>query len=125
MYSRMRVVFLGLIPLLSLFSALPPGIQDSVTSLKVAAVQFRSTPSLEENLKRISEMLVRLAAENVRVAVFPEGALTSYTREAALAAKQGCGRGAVPRGVPPEQHRGDRRERVQGERADLQHRRGD
>jgi predicted amidohydrolase len=52
--------------------------QDHVTNLKVAAVQFRSSPALEDNTTRIGEILERLAAAGVQVAVFPECALTRY-----------------------------------------------
>ena len=88
MSSGFRMLVLGLFASLGLRSAPPPGVQERGVTLKVAAVQFRSSPSLADNLKRILETLARLAAENVRVAVFPECALTSYTQAAALAAKQ-------------------------------------
>jgi predicted amidohydrolase len=61
---------------LSLFAQAPP------VSLKVAAVQFRSSYKLEENLPRIVAKLRELAAQGVRVAVFPECALTGYDRDA-------------------------------------------
>jgi predicted amidohydrolase len=47
-------------------------------SLKVAAVQFRSGRDLDRNVARISAQLRHLATEGVRVAVFPECALTGY-----------------------------------------------
>ena len=62
--------------------------EDQPVMLKVSAVQFRSTSSIADNLKRMIEKLVRLADEHVNVAVFPECALTSYTREAAENANQ-------------------------------------
>jgi len=68
---------------LSLLCALSLPAQDRITNLKVSAVQFRSSPSLADNLKRMAEALTRLADDHVNVAVFPECALTSYTREAA------------------------------------------
>lgn len=46
--------------------------------LKVAAVQFRSSFDIDDNLKRMTGTLCRLAAEKVQVAVFPECALTGY-----------------------------------------------
>jgi predicted amidohydrolase len=55
--------------------------EDGLIPLKVAAVQFRSSPRVAENATRIGETLVRLAEEGVRVAVFPEWALTSHLRE--------------------------------------------
>jgi predicted amidohydrolase len=41
-------------------------------------VQFRSSAALSENRDRIIATLQRLAAQNVKVAVFPECALTGY-----------------------------------------------
>jgi predicted amidohydrolase len=59
-----------------------PRASESVTgppkSLKVAAVQFRSGRDLDENVTRIAAQIRRLAREGVRVAVFPECALTGY-----------------------------------------------
>lgn len=57
--------------------------------LKVAAVQFRSSFSVEDNRKRMVETLTRLSAEGVNVAVFPECALTGYHKDAVLAASAG------------------------------------
>jgi predicted amidohydrolase len=47
-------------------------------TLKVAAVQMRSSRDLAENAARIRRHLQRCAADGVRVAVFPECALTGY-----------------------------------------------
>ena len=47
-------------------------------SLKVAAVQFRSCRDLDKNVAGITSQIRRLAKEGVRVAVFPECALTGY-----------------------------------------------
>jgi predicted amidohydrolase len=47
-------------------------------SLKVAAVQFRSCRDLDRNIAGITSQIRRLAKEGVRVAVFPECALTGY-----------------------------------------------
>jgi len=52
--------------------------------LTIAAVQFRSTTNLADNLARILAQLRTLAAQGVQVAVFPECALTGYDREAVL-----------------------------------------
>ena len=71
----MRRRWLLLSPL-SLFAQAPP------VSLKVAAVQFRSSHNIDENLPRILEHLRKLAAQGVRVAIFPECALTGYDRDA-------------------------------------------
>lgn len=62
--------------------------QQTAVNLKVAAVQFRSSADLADNLKRMGETLASLAAEHVRVAVFPECALTSYIDEAIKKHKQ-------------------------------------
>jgi len=66
-------------------SETPAGRPPAERSLKVAAVQFRSTHNIEENLPRIVADIRSLAAQGVRVAVFPECALTGYDREAVLA----------------------------------------
>lgn len=71
------MVFLGLLCAAALQA------QDQAVALKVAAVQFRSAPDVAENLKRIGEKLGDLADAGVNVAVFPEGALTGYSQEAA------------------------------------------
>ncbi len=55
--------------------------------LKVAAVQFRSSFDVEANRKRMVEMLGKLAADGVQVAVFPECALTGYHKDAVMAAR--------------------------------------
>lgn len=47
-------------------------------SLRVASVQMRSSRSLDENVRRIQTFLRRCAEDQVRVAVFPECALTGY-----------------------------------------------
>lgn len=51
-------------------------------SLKVAAVQMRSTRSLAENLSRITNSIRECAANGARVVVFPECALTGYFEDA-------------------------------------------
>ncbi len=47
-------------------------------SLKVAAVQFRSCRDLDRNVAGITAHIRRLTGQGVRVAVFPECALTGY-----------------------------------------------
>jgi predicted amidohydrolase len=47
-------------------------------SLRVAAVQLRSSRNLAENLARIQKFLYQCGKDGVRVAVFPECALTGY-----------------------------------------------
>lgn len=61
--------------------------QDQPAELKVAAVQFRSSPTIEENATRMRDILGKLANDGVRVAVFPECALTRYNRDNILTAK--------------------------------------
>lgn len=75
--------------------------------LKVAAVQMRSTMDLAANTASIVQTLDRLSQQGVRVAVFPECALTGYdtrkefTVDPAAVAKaenevaQACGRGRI------------------------------
>ncbi len=65
---------------------LPLLAQTRGVSLKVAAVQFRSSNKIAENLPRILEHLRALAAQGVRDAIFPECAVTGYDRDAVLAA---------------------------------------
>jgi predicted amidohydrolase len=60
--------------------------QQEPVSLKVAAVQFRSASRIEENATRMRAIIERLADDGVRVAVFPECALTRYSKEDILAA---------------------------------------
>ena len=58
------------------------GLRKPVTgppkSLKVAAVQYRSSRDLDKNVAGITAHIRRLGERGVRVAVFPECALTSY-----------------------------------------------
>lgn len=68
---------------LSLY-AQTPAVSPAAVSLKVAAVQFRSTHDIAENTPRVVAHLRELAAQGVRVAVFPECALTGYDRDAVL-----------------------------------------
>jgi predicted amidohydrolase len=51
---------------------------ESLTHLRVAAVQLRSTRDMAENLRNIKEHLARCAKSGVRVVTFPECALTGY-----------------------------------------------
>ena len=78
-----------LFPCLVVLAVLPCLAQDQPVSLKVAAVQFRSSLVIEDNATRMSEILSRLAADGVRVAVFPEGALTRYNQAAIMRASAG------------------------------------
>lgn len=66
-------------------------------TLRVAAVQMRSSKNLAENVTRTKELLKHCAQDGVRVAVFPECSLTGYfdadhmqgfTREQLEAAEQ-------------------------------------
>lgn len=60
------------------FGVLSANGQAAPVALKVAAVQFRSSLNVQDNLQRMIQVLDRLAAQNVQVAVFPECALTGY-----------------------------------------------
>jgi predicted amidohydrolase len=65
--------------------------RSPVASLRVAAVQMRSTRDLAVNVQRIRDHLKQCKSDGVRVAVFPECALTGYFDEAyhrALRAEQ-------------------------------------
>ncbi len=64
---------------IGLFAVL--SLRGQTPELKVAAVQFRSSSNLNDNQKRISEILGQLASAQVQVAVFPECALTGYDTE--------------------------------------------
>ncbi|HJT79394.1 MAG TPA: carbon-nitrogen hydrolase family protein [Gemmataceae bacterium] len=65
------------LPFVLLF-ALPPLLPAAEPSLRVAAVQMRSSRDLADNVARIRKHLRRGAADGVRVVVFPECALTGY-----------------------------------------------
>lgn len=77
-----------------LLAVLPAPGQTPSVELKVAAVQFRSSFDINDNVKRMSEALGKLSADHVQVGVFPECALTGYylvdmpTPEAAIAAAE-------------------------------------
>jgi predicted amidohydrolase len=59
------------------------------TTLRVAAVQFRSSRDLDDNVSRIRAEILRCGGLGVRVAVFPECALTGYFEAEATAATAG------------------------------------
>jgi predicted amidohydrolase len=85
----------------------PARAQAGAVNLKVAAVQFRSSFSVEDNRARIVAVLQRLAKQDVKVAVFPECALTGYRKDALTPAsaeevsaaeeqiRQACGAGKI------------------------------
>ena len=54
-------------------------------TLRVTAVQFRSSRDLSENVTRIQQFLRQAAGDQSRVVVFPECALTAYDEEAVAA----------------------------------------
>jgi predicted amidohydrolase len=58
-------------------------------SLRVAAVQLRSTRDLDGNVARIRDSIRRLGERGARVVVFPECALTGYFEDAATAVTAG------------------------------------
>ncbi len=51
---------------------------NATSEFRVAAVQFRSTVDIEDNLSRIREVLRAAADTGVQIAAFPECAVTSY-----------------------------------------------
>jgi predicted amidohydrolase len=67
------------------FLAMPVFAADEAATepaaLRVAAVQMRSSRDLADNVARIRETLLKCATDGVRVAVFPECALTGYYEE--------------------------------------------
>jgi predicted amidohydrolase len=54
------------------------GVSQPPKSLKVAAVQFRSSRDIDNNVARLWDNIRRLGGQGVRVVVFPECALTGY-----------------------------------------------
>jgi len=74
--------------------------QKSPRELKVAAVQFRSSFHVQDNLQRMSKVLSDLAMQGVQVAAFPECALTGYYR--------------TPEMPTPEKEIADAEERLEG-----------
>lgn len=69
------------VPVAALLAAAGAAAQSQPISLKVAAVQFRSSSIIEDNATRMRDILGRLADDGVRVAIFPECALTRYTKD--------------------------------------------
>ncbi|MBX6312466.1 MAG: carbon-nitrogen hydrolase family protein [Isosphaeraceae bacterium] len=61
----------------------PERVPEHSPKLRVAAVQFRSSRDLDENVGRIREHIRRCAERGIRVAVFPECALTGYFEDVA------------------------------------------
>jgi predicted amidohydrolase len=56
-------------------------LQAAPVKLKVAAVQFRSSFEVKDNLRRMVKTLGELSERGVNVAAFPECALTGYCKE--------------------------------------------
>ncbi|HWB97874.1 MAG TPA: carbon-nitrogen hydrolase family protein [Bryobacteraceae bacterium] len=77
------------VQVLAALCAMTLAAQNQAASLKVAAVQFRSSFHVADNVKRMTEILARLADDHVKVAVFPECALTGYDEGAVRSAGQG------------------------------------
>ncbi len=69
-------------PGLSADGAERPSAQSSPRRLRVAAVQMRSSRKPADNAETIRRALERCAHEGIRVAVFPECALTGYFDDA-------------------------------------------
>lgn len=55
---------------------------NTISQLKVAAVQMRSTRDLADNVARITKSISECAEKGARVVVFPECALTGYFEDA-------------------------------------------
>ncbi len=87
--GRIRISSLVRVQVLAALCARTLAAQNQAASLKVAAVQFRSSFHVADNVKRMTEILARLADDHVKVAVFPECALTGYDEGAVRSAGQG------------------------------------
>lgn len=59
-------------------STLSAAESDTATSLRVAAVQMRSSRNLADNVARITNSIHQSAGQGARVVVFPECALSGY-----------------------------------------------
>ncbi len=64
-------------------TALPGADGNATNSLRVAAVQMRSTRNPADNLARLTNSIHECARQGARVVVFPECALSGYFEEAA------------------------------------------
>ncbi len=62
-----------------------PAMSRPAPTLRVAAVQMRSTPSLDENVAKIESFIASCARRRVQIVAFPECAATGYTASAILA----------------------------------------
>jgi predicted amidohydrolase len=60
---------------------IPGGNDNSSDTLNVAAVQMHSSNNISENVDRINNTLSECASKGIRVAAFPECALTGYSEE--------------------------------------------
>jgi predicted amidohydrolase len=74
----MRPTLLLLTALSLLPAAVPPVRKAAPASLRVAAVQMRSKPDLDANVKHTIELLEKCAADKADVAVFPECNVSGY-----------------------------------------------
>jgi predicted amidohydrolase len=72
------VVGVPIIAELSFADASEPATSLPAGQLRVAAVQMRSSRDLDANIRKIDDYLSRCAKDGVKVAVFPECALTGY-----------------------------------------------
>jgi predicted amidohydrolase len=59
-------------------SALAPSAAKPARTIRVAAVQMRSTRNLDENISKTKQHLERCARDGARVVVFPECSLSGY-----------------------------------------------
>jgi predicted amidohydrolase len=74
---RPMILLLTVLSLLPAASA-PPARAPAPRSLRVAAVQMRSRPDIDANVKHLVALLKKCAADKVDVAVFPECAVSGY-----------------------------------------------
>lgn len=74
-------IWFGFAAALLLEAALPAAESTAALSLKVAAVQMRSSRNLADNVSRITNSIHQCARQGARVVVFPECALSSYLEE--------------------------------------------
>jgi predicted amidohydrolase len=79
--TRLVLAFLCVAALLPPLPVLSAAESNAPTSLKVAAVQMRSSRNLADNVARLTNSIRACAAQGARVVVFPECALTSYAEE--------------------------------------------
>jgi predicted amidohydrolase len=68
--------------------AASPALPAAAATLKVAAVQFRSSFDVADNASRMGKMLADLSEKGINVATFPECALTGYRLDAVACSEE-------------------------------------